>query len=291
VKGVVDHVQRSEPDYKGPALWLLNLFATKDDWEWADTIFRLVKSGFLLSGSVGFWSSKVIDIRDEEERGELGLGRWGLIFEENHLLEYSPTTIPANPGAHAIARDLQRIGKARDSLPDATMLLQPQDVTMLREIVRRDIGNDRQAWIDAETAILHVARSVWPDEEFTFHAELDVPVTLENPAHARTRTHALAHARAGEPEEGAATSPETGEQEVSARLGSLEKAVGNVARTLDEFKTEATQVFTDLRELLETLPSKGSGEEAVESATERVDEVVSSLEEALKNLKSIRPSP
>ena len=264
-------VERSDADYKGPALWLLNLFATKDDWDWADTIFRLVKAGFLPSGSVGFWSAKVIDVKDEDERAELGLGRWGLVFEENHLLEYSPTTIPANAGAHSIAR----------SLPSHKDELQPQDVTMLRELVRRDVGNNRQAWIDAETAILHVARSVWPDEEFTFHTELDVPVTLDSPAHARTRTRGVMIE--GTVEE--ATEP----TDVSARLEVIESAVSHIARSLDEFKTEATQVFSDLRELLETSPSKGSGKEAVESATEKVDEAVSSLETALSNLKKLRP--
>lgn len=266
-------VQRSEPDYSGPALWLLGLFATKDDWEWADTVFRLVKSGFLPSGSVGFYSNKVIDVKDEDERTELGLGRWGLVFEDNHLLEFSPTTIPANEGAHSIARALSSVGKD---------LLLPQDVTMLREIVRRDVGDDKEKWFEGEQAILHIARSIWPDEEFVAHRELDVPLTLE-PPRVRTRTHAHAVTRE-EPKE--VTEP------LEKRLTLIEGAVNHIAKRLDEFTTEATQVFADLRELLETVPSKGSGEvEEVESATEGlVDETVSSLETVLENLKSLRPS-
>jgi len=278
-------VQRSEEDYAGPALWILGLFATKEDWEWADTVFRLVKSGFLPSGSVGFWSNKVIDVKDEEERSELGLGRWGLIFEENHLLEFSPTTIPANEGAHSIAASLQSRGKE----------LQPRDVTLLRELVRRDVGSDRQAWIDSESAILHIAKSIWPDERWEFHREQDVPLTLESPppaqAHARTRT------RKEEPqgkEEGAPEPVEgepnetVAEPDVSARLGVIERSVSHIAKKLDEFAAETTQVFSDLRELLESLPSKGSGEEADGATEDALDEAVSSFESVLENLKKLK---
>jgi hypothetical protein len=263
-------VQRNEPDYTGDALWLLALFATKDDWEWADTIFRLVKSGFLPSGSVGFWSAKVIDVKDDDERAELGLGRWGLVFEENHLLEYSPTTIPANAGAHTIAR----------SLPGQAKNLQPHDVTMLRELIRQDCGDDRQAWINAEQSILQVARSIWPDGVWEYHWEQDVPVTMMNPPRTRTRTRAVA---------GADVPPEE-PVDMDTRLETIETGVSHIARSLDDFKSETTQIFSDLRELLEASPPKGSGTEVVESANESVDKVVLSLEEALANLSKLRPS-
>lgn len=281
-------VQRADADYEGPALWLLSMFATKDDWDWADTIFRLVKSGFLVSGSVGFWSAKVIDVKDEDERAELGLGRWGLIFEQNHLLEYSPTTIPANSGAHAIAR----------SLPSHRDELLPHDVTMLRELVRQDVGEDRKAWIDAESAILQIARSIWPDEDWTFHRELDVPLTLTNPPVDRPLKGSVSMVeKEGEEEEQSELEEEVTEQietddgDVSARLGRIEEAVDHIARRLDEFTTETSQVFGDLRELLETSASEGSGKDAstVESAKEGYDRMVRSMETALANLRKLKP--
>lgn len=117
--GVVD---RSETDFNGKALWGLGLFAHGDPR--AESIFNLVKNGFLPSGSVGFMSGNVIDVTDDQERNELGLGQWGLVFDKNSLLEFSPTTIPANPGAHIAAS----MGK-----------LNAQDVDVLRAMKRKEI--------------------------------------------------------------------------------------------------------------------------------------------------------
>jgi len=91
--------EEEKDGYKGPALFLAGLFATKEDSALADSIFRLAKARILVGGSVGFHSRKTINIQDSKERAALGLGKWGLVFEQNELIEFSPTTIPANPGA------------------------------------------------------------------------------------------------------------------------------------------------------------------------------------------------
>lgn len=168
---------RKEQGYNGKALWLLGLFATKADWEWADTIFRLIKSKILVAGSVGFWSAKVMDIKDPKERETLGLGRYGLIFEDNHLLEFSPTTIPANSGA-TIAASLEA-AKHKG-------LLLPHDLTMLRELKREELvrerpANTRERWMQTESMLIELGRKLWPDEAFEVHTDIDVPVTLDNP--------------------------------------------------------------------------------------------------------------
>ncbi|MDQ0672945.1 HK97 family phage prohead protease [Pseudarthrobacter siccitolerans] len=63
-------------------------FATKDEYEWADTIFKLYKGGYLRAFSVGF-----IPLEYD--------GDWmtGYTFTKCELLEVSCVTVPANPEA------------------------------------------------------------------------------------------------------------------------------------------------------------------------------------------------
>ena len=67
-------------------------FATKDEYPWADTIYKLYKGGYLRAFSVGFipmdWD-----------------GSWaeGYVFKQCELLEVSCVTVPANPEALVLA--------------------------------------------------------------------------------------------------------------------------------------------------------------------------------------------
>lgn len=86
-------------------------FATAEQHPFADTIYRLVKGGFINAGSVGF-----VPIRWEfKDDG-------GIDFREQELLEYSVVTVPANPQALVTARaagvDLEPIAKALAGRPD-----------------------------------------------------------------------------------------------------------------------------------------------------------------------------
>ncbi len=116
---------RAESDYTGPALWMLHLFASADASARADSVLRLVKAGIMRSCSVGFWSERVVDVQDPDERLALGLGQWGWILQGNHLMELSPVSLPANPGAHAIAE----LAKAVES-----GAIKAVDVALLREL-------------------------------------------------------------------------------------------------------------------------------------------------------------
>lgn len=62
--------------------------------------YRLMELGHLRGGSVGFIPRAWRYPTDEEERTTLGLGKFGMLFEEQELLEFSITTIPANPHAN-----------------------------------------------------------------------------------------------------------------------------------------------------------------------------------------------
>lgn len=110
-------------EYVGKALYILSLYPDAEVSERADSIYKLVKAGFLKGGSVGFWAGKAIWVEDEEERKSLGLGKYGLILEDNHLLEFSPTTIPANDGALTLASAGKRSG-----------LITPREMNVLKNI-------------------------------------------------------------------------------------------------------------------------------------------------------------
>jgi len=164
-------LERKDADYEGPALRLLDLFASKETWEWADTVFRLVKAGFLRTSSIGFYPKKVWDIKDPAARKTLGLGPNGLVLDENVLLEHSPTTIPANPGTYAAFAHAKSKG-----------LLQPNDVQCLREMRRRSIvagPDDRHEWLRSEATLLAVWRTLFPEVHTQVHREFDVPLFLE----------------------------------------------------------------------------------------------------------------
>jgi len=67
-------------------------FATADLNPFADTVYRMIKGGFLNAVSVGFRPQKF-------KSAERDNGQQGFDFEEQELLEYSVVPIPANPDA------------------------------------------------------------------------------------------------------------------------------------------------------------------------------------------------
>lgn len=70
----------------------------------SEDTFRMVKSGAMKNGSIGF-SAKHDNIRmaSPEELTQYGLGKYGVIFDKIELREFSIVTIPANPNATQIA--------------------------------------------------------------------------------------------------------------------------------------------------------------------------------------------
>jgi len=73
-------------------------FATKEEYDFADTIFKLYKGGFLRSFSVGFMPKRYEIV----ERGEKGPR--GYDFLEQELWEISACTVPSNPNALVAAK-------------------------------------------------------------------------------------------------------------------------------------------------------------------------------------------
>lgn len=161
---------KGKQKYDGKALWLLAFFASEEQSEFADSVFRLVKGGLLKSGSVGFWSAKLIDVKDEDEREELGLGRWGVILDKNHLLEFSPVLLPANSGAFSL------LSQAKQK-----ELLVPEDFRTIRELYRQELysanaDNCKEQWEELDSNLKIMSKTLFDDAEWIEHKELDVPL-------------------------------------------------------------------------------------------------------------------
>lgn len=80
-------------------------FATKDEYPFADTIFRLYKGGYLRSFSVGFIP------KEWEDRRTVDGIRNGKYFRKQELVEVSAVPIASNPNALAEAYKSGVIGK------------------------------------------------------------------------------------------------------------------------------------------------------------------------------------
>ena len=68
-------------------------FATAEEHELADTVYKLLLGGYLNAGSVGFYPLKY----SFNDNG-------GIDFEEQELFEFSIVTVPSNPDALCTAR-------------------------------------------------------------------------------------------------------------------------------------------------------------------------------------------
>lgn len=151
--------------YSGPALYLAGLVAPSGVSPRIDEIANLIFLGFMTSCSVGFQALEIIVINDEEERKRLGLGRYGVIFNKNLLLENSPVTIPANEGAHKLS-SLDPVAINVDSFDILT--------DMYRMNIKRG-KDDSKTWEDIENNFIGAAKKLWGDVNYT-HKELDEPL-------------------------------------------------------------------------------------------------------------------
>ena len=148
-------MKRRTEDYEGRSLQLLPVFATKDEYDYADTIYRLAKARIIRTGSVGFFTRNVINVADMDERKALGLGPQGMVFDDNLLVEWTVAPIPANTGA------VQVIGKAAKS-----GLVNPQDLNVLRELRRAHAERTKDAnWQSLDSDLVAMWKSVFPEFE------------------------------------------------------------------------------------------------------------------------------
>jgi hypothetical protein len=116
---------RKDDDYEGPGLFQTFLFATREQYEFADVVHRMVDAGFLRQCSVGMFPEEIIHVEKQSDREKLGLGPHGVLYNKNHLVECSVVTVPALPAA-GVANSLRKVAG-----------LQHGDLDRVREIVRQ----------------------------------------------------------------------------------------------------------------------------------------------------------
>lgn len=149
---------RKDAKYNGRALALLGVFAPDGVDPRADAVRRLVKAKMLRAGSVGFYPGVVLDIKDQAERDAMGLGKSGYVLDQNSLVEWSPCSVPANPGAHLItnAHSLRKT-------------LQPGDVDIVRQLAKADIartnGDPEQMWTAYDAGLTGLWKILFPETE------------------------------------------------------------------------------------------------------------------------------
>lgn len=129
-----------------------------EEYERAAQIWRLVKAGIVRAGSVGFRPLKVNHIVDEAERNSLGLGRYGVVFEKQELLEFSPCAVPCLPSALS---DGVKSGRIKSSDADLVNSFQAQTERDLVKLVRRRA----RGFIAPGAAPIEEGRGIRPEGE------------------------------------------------------------------------------------------------------------------------------
>ena len=77
------------------ALETLSKFHSPEKYGFADVVFRMVIDGDLPAVSVGFMPQQVERPKNEDEAKAMGVGRWGVLYRKQELLELSVVTVPA----------------------------------------------------------------------------------------------------------------------------------------------------------------------------------------------------
>jgi len=249
-KSIAEEVlQRSDGAYSGPALRVSPLFS--DDWDFALTVFRLIDSGFLTTGSVGMFPGRVITIRDVKERQSLGVENDGFVFDKNSLTEFTIASIPANPGAHIATLRSMRDAKT----------LKAQDVQVIRDLSRQMImrgSRSAQEWSAKDSLIRAMWKSLFPDAEIPKHDEIDVPLIwdavkvkgremgffsaeevapVEEPKNDKKDEPTDAKAGGGDGKASESTDDAGGNAELAAVEERLTTRIKSLEATLDEIKT------------------------------------------------------
>lgn len=251
---VLDRKETGKQSYDGPALWFLGLFASDGDNPFGDLVFRLTKSGFLKGISAGFYADEVIIVNDEEEREKLGLGRFGVILNKNHLLEASPTTLPANSGAYSTL-----------ALAKSKGLLRDEDINGVRELYRAR-SSDGDEWRKNDTAVRSWMRTLFPEVELQEHDDFEEPfITLVSDDDTETR-------------------------ETNVDLSEVNEKLDKVLAVLDTSVPSLISALEDVRSLTEDLALKAGIN--LDNASDPDDESLqgNDVEEALRKLEEAQRS-
>lgn len=85
-----------DPTTKELKAWTLFMDNEVDHTGFSDLIFKMVSNGFIRGTSIGFLPVKGNRPDTEAGRQALGLGQWGMEYQQSSLTEYSHCNVPAN---------------------------------------------------------------------------------------------------------------------------------------------------------------------------------------------------
>jgi hypothetical protein len=131
-------------------------------YELSDAAWKLVEFGSLVATSIGFLPLRSVVPQGDKERQEMGLGRWGVWYEEAEKLETSWVPIPSNRDAVREA-----LGKGIITRPEVRLLFPAHSEGLL----------SRKSWPGAELELkgaIPYQRHPLADEE----AEWDGPAEV-----------------------------------------------------------------------------------------------------------------
>ena len=268
-----DVTNRSDSGYAGPATRTFGVFALPQHSKQADDVQKLVQAGMLPCCSVGFEPMDILDVKDTEERKKLGLGRWGVVYAKSALLEVSPTTIPANPGA--VTFSLFKSAAEQQ-------LLTPDNLAVLREIRRQEAmrtSDPEETFSKSEAALFELVKYIFPGYTMRRHTDIEEPVVsdeitqTENKSLLQSIETNLAALK--KTLEGCAS-----KDEVSALTKSIDEVRGSV--------DELGGLVQDVRDSMDVPESDTTNEGEVEEPGEGSPLKLSALQTAFKKLQDIR---
>lgn len=138
-----------EVGFKSGNLAFKGQFATAEEYEFADTIYKLYKGGYLRAFSVGFIPLEYQVHRDYNDDGELTDIWWE--FTKCELLEVSCVTVPANPEALTLAfregvvTDIERKSLVKQAEKLISSLTDISDSS-----INKDMNEETKAYIDEQ---------------------------------------------------------------------------------------------------------------------------------------------
>lgn len=201
----------------------------------SELIWRMVEAGALPGRSVGFLPIETYSPESEEERVKLGLGKYGIEFREQELLESSIVPVPANAEAlqgkcYAIAQ-----ATAKQAVEDGVATW--SDVQRLAGIL--PITDEDAARINRERRRSTVSLAGLPEIEHDVPNAVDAPIDPEEVEELKADIAALEEDRATVLYSLAELEVEN--EQLRDQVADLTRAIGVLSRTAEDRSERAGQ--------------------------------------------------
>lgn len=161
-------------------LFFKGQFATAEEYEFADTIYKLYKGGYLRAFSVGFIPLEWKIEKEYDEDGQLVDLYW--VFTKCELLEVSCVTVPANPEALVLAfRDGTITDHERGVMVKQAEKLISSLTSADKSEINEGMNDETKAYIDTKfEELTETIKSLAKTEEPAPQPETDEPA--DNPS-------------------------------------------------------------------------------------------------------------